>query len=384
MTIPDHNIDPRKNRNDVISEIKTLIQANAKLDYEANVLKEKEKNPGWPSPLADQVYHGLAGEIIETILPHTEADPAAILVQFFASFGNVIGPGPHFKVEADIHHMNIFPALVGETSKGRKGTSAGYPRMLFDHVDSDWVNNRIQTGLSSGEGLIWSVRDAIFKSEPIRDGKEITGYREVQVDSGIEDKRLLVYEPELASTLRVLGRDGNTLSACIRQAWDTGHLRTMTKNSPTKASGAHISIIGHITRDELVRYLDRTEVGNGFANRFLWVCVRRSKCLPEGGNIQDVNLNPLIQRLDKAIRYARTVGEMRRDDQARQIWWEVYPELSEGHPGLFGAVTSRAEAQVLRLSCIYALLDCSAVVRKEHLLAALGLWEYCEASCSRE
>ena len=128
-------------------------------------------------------------------------------------------------------------------------------------------------------------------------------------------------------------------------------------------------------------YLDRTEAGNGFANRFLWVCVRRSKCLPEGGRLQEVNLSPLIQRLDKAVRYARTVGEMRRDDEAQAVWREVYPDLSEGQPGLFGAVTSRAEAQVLRLSCIYALLDCSAQVRKEHLLAALGIWEYCEASC---
>ena len=29
---------------------------------------------------------------------------------------------------------------------------------------------------------------------------------------------------------------------------------------------------------------------------------------------------------------------------------------------------------------IYALMDCSAVVRAEHLLAALALWDYCERS----
>ncbi len=62
------------------------------------------------------------------------------------------------------------------------------------------------------------------------------------------------------------------------------------------------------------------------------------------------------------------------------VWAEVYPKLSEGRPGLLGAATSRAEAQVMRLATIYALLDKSAVVRAEHLMAALAVWEYAEQS----
>jgi hypothetical protein len=58
----------------------------------------------------------------------------------------------------------------------------------------------------------------------------------------------------------------------------------------------------------------------------------------------------------------------------------VYPKLSDGRPGLLGAATSRAEAQVMRLATIYALLDTSAVVRAEHLMAALAVWEYAEQS----
>jgi predicted transcriptional regulator len=34
----------------------------------------------------------------------------------------------------------------------------------------------------------------------------------------------------------------------------------------------------------------------------------------------------------------------------------------------------------MRLACIYALLDCSSVVRAEHLMAALEVWRYCEDS----
>jgi len=246
-------------------------------------------------------------------------------------------------------------------------------------IEDPWAKERIISGLSSGEGLIWAVRDAIIERKKKGKGDD-TSYEDEEVDSGIADKRLLVIESEFASTLRVMGRDGNTLSPLIRQAWDRGDLQTMTKNSPAKATGAHISIIGHVTEDELRRYLDRTEIGNGFANRFLFVHVRRSKCLPEGGSLNDEAMRPLVQRVAKALDFARSIDLVTRDDEARELWVGVYQKLSEGGRGLFGAVTSRAEAHVMRLAMLYALLDESAQIRVEHLRAALAVWDYCEQS----
>jgi hypothetical protein len=43
---------------------------------------------------------------------------------------------------------------------------------------------------------------------------------------------------------------------------------------------------------------------------------------------------------------------------------------------MLGAVMGRAEAQVMRLACLYALLDCSATIRRPDLEAALELWRY--------
>jgi hypothetical protein len=247
-------------------------------------------------------------------------------------------------------------------------------------LDALWAAERIQGGLSSGEGLIWGVHDPIEKQEAIREKRRIVGYQTVVEDPGVSDKRLLVVESELASPLRVMGREGSTLSPLIRQAWDTGELRVLTKNSPAKATGAHISIIAHITRDELLRFLTSTETSNGFANRFLWVCAKRSKLLPEGGHIQDVDFSSIINRLTEAANAGQNTGELVRDAGAKKIWREVYPALSEGKMGMFGSATSRAEAQVLRLALVYAVLDGAPAIAAEHLLAALAVWDYCEAS----
>ncbi len=333
-----------------------------------------------PPRLSEAALYGLPREFLEIVGPHTEADPAALLVQFLVAFGSCAGRNTWFSVEADKHYLNLFALLVGVTSKGRKGTSWGHIKSLFARTGDVWATGCVRSGLSSGEGLIWEVRDPIEKEEPIREKKRIVGYQTVIVDRGVSDKRLLVLEPEFASTLKVMTREGNTLSAVVRQAWDDGMLRALTKNSPAKSTDAHIAIIGHVTRDELRRELTQTDAANGFANRFLFVSSRRSKVLPEGGRLDQEDLNVVVHRLADALTLAMGAGELRRDDAARALWASVYPRLSDGRLGLLGAATGRAEAQVVRLACLYALLDGQKVIGEPHLRAALALWEYCAAS----
>src|ERR1035437_9342471 len=134
--------------------------------------------------------------------------------------------------------------------------------------------------------------------------------------------RALVGRPQVEND-RGAG-DGNTLSTVYRQAWDSGLLRVLNKNSPVKATGAHISIIGHITRDELLMELSNNDKVNGFGNRNLWLCVQRSKFLPDGGDWDHLDIEPLISRLKNAVEFARGVGEMRRNAEAGAMWHEVY------------------------------------------------------------
>jgi Protein of unknown function (DUF3987) len=331
----------------------------------------------FPEPLSDAAFHGLAGDIVRRISPHTEASEAALLVQTLTSHGNTIGRNAHAIADGSYHYTNLFVVMVGETSKSRKGTSEAHVRRFFKRADEEWAQRCIGHGLSSGEGLIWAVRDPITKTVKNKKSGE---YETEIVDQGVDDKRLNVVEGEFANVFKVMTREGNTLSPVIRNAWDSGDLRSMTKNSEARATGAHISIIGYITKDELRRSLTETESANGFANRFDFVAVRRSKVLPEGGDIDSENLNDLVTRLHNAIEFGRNAGQVTRDEGARELWRICYPALSEGKPGLLGAITARAEAQVLRLSCIYALLDCSTKITVEHHRAALALWNYCERS----
>src|SRR5262249_23484039 len=294
--------------------------------------------------------------------------------------GNCINVAPHARVQHDRHPARLFAVLVGDTSKGRKGTGWSTPRYLLSLCDQDWAKDRVKSGLSSGEGLIYNVRDPVWKKEPVKEKGRVVDYQDVLADQGESDKRLLIVEPEFASTLTVMSREGNILSAVIRQAWDDGNLSPLTRNNPVRATNAHVSIIGHITKDELLARLDDTSKANGFANRFLWVLVKRSKELPEGGAVPEGKLRALAEKLNGVITFSRTVSEVKRDTEARELWASIYHDLSNSKPGLLGAVLSRAEAQVLRLSVVYALLDKSVVVRVEHLQAALAVWEYCERS----
>jgi hypothetical protein len=84
--------------------------------------------------------------------------------------------------------------------------------------------------------------------------------------------------------------------------------------------------------------------------------------------------------LAKALAFAAKVGEVARDESARKVWAEVYEPLSAGRPGLAGALLGRAEAHVMRLALIYALMDLATEIGPQHLLAATALWDYVERS----
>jgi hypothetical protein len=350
---------------DVPPEYRTQSRAREAHSPEPEPGDDTEEEPAssivpWPDPIAEEGFHGIAGELVKCIEPHSEADPAALLVQFLVGWGSLVGRGPYYLAEADHHHTNEYCVIVGVTSKARKGTSWGRILVPLAQTDAHWAADCQVFGLGSGEALIDAVKG--------------------------DDKRALVHEGEFARLLAVSSRESSTITANLRWGWDTGVLSIRTRKQQVQVFGAHLSLIGHITRDELLSRLSSTDMANGFANRKLWTCARRSKKLPRGGG--SVDFGDLLERLQKATDLARRMGdtEVGFDHEAGQFWDRIYGELSEGRPGMLGAITSRAEAHVIRLALMYALLDRpdrdrgEVAIRLPHLMAAQAVWNYCAAS----
>ena len=319
---------------------------------------------GWPAPPDRAVYHELPGEIVNTIAPHTESDPVAILTQLLVSFGAAVGRGAYFQVEATRHHGNEYMCLVGDSARARKGSSWDHVRRLILDADPS-LQPRILTGLSSGEGVIWAVRDPSGQ------------------DPGHSDQRLLVIEPEFASALRAASREISTLSPTLRSGWDGRPLAILTRTAPARASTAHIAMIGHITQHELRRHTTSLELTNGYMNRVLLICCRRQRLLPEGGDPNPLHGTGLDRLLAAALRQARTAGNVRLGPEARELWHHAYRKLAaEPHDQVVAQITARAEAHVIRLALLYTLADGKRQIGTQHLTAALALQDYTARSAA--
>jgi hypothetical protein len=176
-------------------QIEAKHESKAEPDYK----NAENENPGefeenetkikpFPVPSA-KCFHGLAGEYVRMIEPQTEADSAALLIQFLTYFGNIVGRSAYYQVEADKHFTNLFCVLVGDTASGRKGTSFGRVKEIFRGEDEAHEKDCIVSGLASGEGLLYQIRDAVYEEKTDKKTKKV---ETVCTDNGVSDKRLSI------------------------------------------------------------------------------------------------------------------------------------------------------------------------------------------------
>lgn len=328
----------------------------------------------WPARPQAILEHGVVGDLLRRVEEETEADPVSIVATFLTALGNVIGRGPHAVVDGTRHGLNLFASIVGGTSEGRKGTSMGIVRAIMRDVDSDWVKYCRTPNLTSGEGLIDRVRDDVYR---VMVNKKTGEPENVLVEPGVEDKRLLCEIQELAGTMRAGRSERSTLFQTMREAWDGLDLATMSKNSRRTATAPHISIVAHVTPEELSKLQTDADVYGGSWNRFLWIASKRARLRPHGGDFDD--LGELQDRIRSVVNHARNVGRMRRTPAADRLWEDEYYRRAEIRVGgVVGAILGRAEPQLLRLSMLAAICRREGVVDVEDLAAAVALWQYCD------
>ena len=264
-------------------------------------------------PVLNQVaLHGISGEVVRLLEPHTESDPVALLVSLLSEAGAMFNRARHLILDGTFHPLLFWPVLVGQSSKSRKGTAGKRIHTILSLADSTWTRGEAKGTLSSGEGLAFAVRDPQYKQEPVKRRGEMTGETTtVCIDPGVEDKRLFLVQPEFGAVLRVMAREGNSLSGVLRDAWDGLTLAPMTKANRVRATDPHIAITGHVTKDELLRNLTDTEVSNGFGNRFTFLVVKRSKELPFPSSPSEADVNRLATEMGRMLQHARRCAAIR-------------------------------------------------------------------------
>ena len=335
------------------------------------VLSKAFIEPRKAPTLSKEALPGLVGEIVELATRGNEADPAAVLPFFLTYFGAEVGGTTYVVVGEDLHPPRLNCLILGASAKARKGTSKGPVLRIMQALPGPRV--RCTPGpMSSGEGLIHAVRNA---SKNAKKGESAP-------DPGVSDKRLMICCDEYAACMQASKRAGSTLTSVKRCLWDNGNVDPMTKNDPVTTTGAHVCWVGHITKFEFLKLSEQCDLVNGIGNRILYWYVRRQKLVPRPAPMPDEEVQKLVNRLADVVQHARDLGSIRFTDAANRVWDKMYPALTLDREGLIGEVTSRAEAQVTRLSLIYALLDRKKRIDVPHLKAALAAWQYCLDSAS--
>jgi len=110
-------------------------------------------------------------------------------------------------------------------------------------------------------------------------------------------------------------REDRVISALAGVA-ERGTLLVVAEDLPDER--VDIAIVGHITKDELLRFITATELANGFFNLFLVIAVQRSQELPFGGHLAGDELKRVRDRTLTALRFASLPRRLTFDPQARE------------------------------------------------------------------
>lgn len=180
--------------------------------------------PGEGMPLRDLRLRRIAYRLESLGACRTDADPAQLRSTSQAG-GNLTRNIAGQRTEAHAASRSSLVALITECARQRH--SCASPRKSKQrHHEQGHPHRRV-----SG----------------VREGRCADRYEE-ETDAGVHDKRLLVIESEFVSPLRVMERNGNTLSPTVRNLWDRGDVGTLTRNSGGAARRARAAVVGRAAR----------------------------------------------------------------------------------------------------------------------------------------
>ncbi|MCA1194433.1 DUF3987 domain-containing protein [Saccharopolyspora sp. 6V] len=323
------------------------------------------------------MFSTFLGHLVGQVEPTSEADPVNILASLLATTGVHLGSGPHIRAGDDRHPLLVWPMVIGRTGIGRKGAGWSAAKRLLHGADPWFLASHVHSGLTSGEGLaqMFAADDTESTDDAAEDSAGKAKRRGGLLPPG--DRRLLAFEPEWASVMARMRRDGNTLSATLRAAWEGGDLSTLGVNARI-VRDTHIGILTHITPGEFRSKLSGSDLAGGTYNRFLPVLVAQTRFLPGGTGADPHLLTRLGADLGTRLETGGQLRGLDLTDQAAYLWRRLYVEFG-GYTTDDGPVVqflSRAAPNCLRIAGIHAALDGSHLITPTHLEAAAAFIRY--------
>lgn len=330
-----------------------------------------------PQPDAVCLY-GLIGDVARAGSDGTETNAHAIAANFMAYLSCAVGRGVYLPIGNTRHHARLFCLHIGRSGRGRKGDAVSLVLRIdaaLRAIDDAFAPQVHRGGLSTREGLAALIHD---------------GYRQGRQDvPAIEDKRLWVVESEFANVLHQGRRDGNTLSAALRDCWDGVDLKPATKSNRLYASDPHVCLSGAISPGELTGLMSTRELTNGFANRFLMIWAERSRILPFPKETPQAVVEHLARRTLEVLNFVHADRHDERENlrmelspQAQWRYAQLYRgELHDGiDDGAIGALLERRAPMLLRLAMLMALTDMQTRIDVPHIDAAMAWIRHATAS----
>ena len=342
-------------------------QSNSVDDQSEDDSHDTHRNAPQPDPIC---LYGLVGDVARAGSDGTEANPYAIAANFMAYLSCAVGRGPFLPIGNTWHHARLFVLHIGRSGRGRKGDAVSIVSRLDEalrQLREPAAPPIHRGGLSSREGLVSLFHD---------------GYKNGKVEvPAIEDKRLWVVESEFANVLHQGRREGNTLSAALRDCWDGVCLKPATKSNRLYASHPHLCLSGAISPSELLALMRARELTNGFANRFLMIWAEREKIVPFPKATPQEAVDALAARILSVLDFVQAERVSVRDHlqigltaQAQDIYARLYRgELIDDSGGeRVTALLERRAPMLLRLAMLFALCDLQTQIDVQHIQAAMG------------
>lgn len=329
------------------------------------------RNAPHPDPAC---LYGLIGEVARAGSDGTETNPYAIAVNFMAYLSCAIGRGVYLPIGNTWHHSRLFCLHIGRSGRGRKGDALSLVLRLDEalrELNPLFAPPIHRGGLSSREGLVALMHD---------------GYKQGKQEvPAIEDKRLWVVESEFANVLHQGRREGNTLSAALRDCWDGVCLKPATKSNRLYASHPHLCLSGAVSPSELIGLMTARELSNGFANRFLMIWAERSQILPFPRATAQTKVNELAEKVLRILEMVQSDLYDERDqirmDLTAPAQWR-YGQLYRGElnedagSALINGLLERRAPMLLRIAMLFAITDLTTRVDVVHVDAAMAWIRY--------